>query len=607
MSPKRFNTTKYRARSALGLAAVALALGYAGLAAGTSASLANQASAQVSPSAVKVGDTGVAIADPALPRPPTRPCVVPLFNGDTFTDFSNHNFSYAPPAGCQGRWSKVVLEADFSVNTGRQFDRTATLWLGGVNIYFGTTQEPSSTVAPAWHVERDLTDYTALLKTPQSGRAFIGNIVNDTYTGIITGSARLVFYPASIVAPAPPVPDAVYPLGSDPIGSTAALNTGTDELAATLSLPRNVVHAYLDVFTQSQGGDEFWYTCVPDAYAAQTQECGGGNYREAQVSIDGVSAGVAPVYPWIYTGGIDPYLWRPTPGVQALNFLPYRVDLSPFAGQLSDGAAHRIAVRVAGANTYFSATAALLIYRDPHKKVVTGQLTRNTLADQPPTPSISDTLTTDAAGNLGGEVATSLSRTFELAGYVDTSLGRIVNRVQQTVGFNDVQHFTINASTYRQQTDQQTTVDSVSESRRGRFLSTQYRQHLSYPLSVDYHQTVAADGAVSAAAAVSQAYHQRGEHRLFGLRLYASSVDNTLHTADTLNFDATGALTSHTGQQSDQQFNFSDTLGGCYRRSVSTQGGAVSAVPDGEGCSNGRNRLYWFSHPDGAPEDGAVW
>ena len=258
-----------------------------------------------------IGSTNVTVADPTVPRPPGTPCVVQLFSGLTFTDFNTRPYTYTPPTGCGTRWAKVVLEADFSVTAGRQFDRTATLWLGGVNLYFGTTQEPSAAVAPSWHVERDLTDYSALLRQAGNGQAVIGNIVNGTYTGVIGGSARLLFYPASPSAPAAKAPDAIYPLGSDAVGNTVALGNSDSQLVKALSLPRNVERAYLDVFVQSQNADEFWYTCVPDQYAAQVQECGGGNFREAEVSIDGQPAGVAPVYPWIYTGGIDPYLWRP--------------------------------------------------------------------------------------------------------------------------------------------------------------------------------------------------------------------------------------------------------------------------------------------------------
>ncbi len=551
-----------------------------------------------------VGSTNVTVADPAVPRPPGTPCTVQLFSDVTFTDFNSRPYSYAPPTGCGTHWSKVVLEADFSVTAGRQFDRTATLWLGGVNLYFGTTEEPSAAVSPSWHVERDLTDYSALLQQAGSGQAIIGNVVDSTYTGVIHGSARLLFYPASALAPAARVPDAVIPLGSDPVGNTIELDAASSQLSRTLSLPRNVERAYLDVFAQSPNADEFWYPCVPDQYAAEVQECGGGNFREAEVSIDGQPAGVAPVYPWIYTGGIDPYLWRPTPGVQTLNFLPYRVDLTPFAAVLSDGNPHQVALGVAGANHYFSATASLLLYLDPHARRVTGGIERNTLVGQPPTPAISDSLVTDSAGDISGDITTQLSRHFVIEGVANTSHGRVHTTVDQTVGFGDVQGFTINATTYRQTSDQQTSVDSVSRSRIGRLVTGEYRQTLRYPLHLDINEQVAADGSFSLATLAHQGYEQHSQHRLFGLTLYSAKVSNTVDGADTLDFDASGNLVGHANQQNTQSFAFGDSLGGCYRTDVASLNGAVSSYATGTGCPDGRNRVWWFSHPDGSPENG---
>lgn len=548
-----------------------------------------------------VGSTNVATADPTVPRPPGTPCVVTLFNDDVFDDFGTRPYSYAPPTGCTGAWAKVVLEADFSVTAGRQYDRTATLWLGGVNLYFGTTQEPQKTVSPAWHVERDLTDYTALLRNAGQGQAIIGNLVNSTYTGVIHGSARLLFYPASGRARAAEAPDAVYPLGSDPVGSTTSLNTSTDKLSRTLTLPTNVERAYLDVFTQSQGNDEFWYTCVPDAVATELNDCGGGNFREAEISIDGQPAGVAPVYPWIYTGGIDPYLWRPTPGVQTLNFMPYRVDLTPFAGQLSDGNPHEVAVQVAGANNSFSATAALLVYRDAHSTLVTGKITRNTLAGQGTTATTGNTLVTASNGDISGDVTTKLDRHFVIEGYANTSHGRITNSVTQNSGFDNKQTFTVNSTTYRQQIWQRTWTDSKSESRLGNFPLTSHQEHVSYPLTFDYNQVVAADGSTSVASTVHQDRRQRDELHLFGLLAYGANVDNTVDSQDTLDFDANGNLTAHTGQQSAQTFAFHDTLGSCYRASLTTQAGAVASYNAGKGCPDGTNRVSWFAHPDGSP------
>ncbi|HEY8683521.1 MAG TPA: peptide-N4-asparagine amidase [Rhodanobacter sp.] len=551
-----------------------------------------------------VGSTNVTVADPGVPRPPGTPCAVQLFSDVTFTDFNTRPYAYAPPAGCGTHWSKVVLEADFAVTAGRQFDRTATLWLGGVNLYFGTTAEPSAAVSPSWHVERDLTDYSALLRQAGNGQAIIGNVVDATYTGVIHGSARLLFYPASARAPVAHVPDAVYPLGSDPVGSTTELDHPGSQLSKTLSLPRNVERAYLDVFAQSQNADEFWYTCVPDQYAAEVQECGGGNFREAEISIDGQPAGVAPVYPWIYTGGIDPYLWRPTPGVQTLNFMPYRVDLTPFAGILSNGASHQVAVSVAGANNYFSATASLLVYLDPRAHQVSGQIERNTLLNQPPTPTISDTLVTDGAGNVSGDITTLLSRHFIIQGYADTAHGRVHTKVEQTVGFGDIQTFGINDTTYHQVSDQQTTVDSVSQSSIGGLLVGQYHESLRYPLHLDISQVVAADGSFTLATLAHQGYQQQSDHRLLGITLYSAKVGNTVDSDDTLDFDAGGNLTAHANQQNTQSFKFNDSLGGCYRTDVASFNGAVSAYDTGKGCPDKQNRVYWFSHPDGSPDNG---
>jgi len=105
-----------------------------------------------------IGSTNVATADPVLAPPYTTPCTVTLYENQEFADFNAKPFQYAPPSACPGPWQKVVLSADYSVTIGRQFDRTAEIWLGGAIVYFGTTQEPSSSVAPSWHIDRDLTE-----------------------------------------------------------------------------------------------------------------------------------------------------------------------------------------------------------------------------------------------------------------------------------------------------------------------------------------------------------------------------------------------------------------------------------------------------------------
>ena len=111
-------------------------------------------------------------------------------------------------------------------------------------------------------------------------------------------------------------------------------------------MPNNLQSAYLDVYAQGQSGDEFWYTCVPNDVSAELFSCGNTGFRETEITIDGQAAGVAPIFPWIFTGGIDPFLWFPIPGA-TLNFTPYRVNLTPFRGAIEQrAAAHRLAERV---------------------------------------------------------------------------------------------------------------------------------------------------------------------------------------------------------------------------------------------------------------------
>src|SRR5215813_4682060 len=103
--------------------------------------------AQTEAITLRIGSINTATADPLLPRPATQPCVVPLFTMVEFANFSPKTFSYTPPA-CPGPWAKVVLRANFSVTAGRQFDRTANIWIGGTNVYFGTTSEPQPPLPP---------------------------------------------------------------------------------------------------------------------------------------------------------------------------------------------------------------------------------------------------------------------------------------------------------------------------------------------------------------------------------------------------------------------------------------------------------------------------
>jgi len=540
-------------------------------------------SAQSIPSpGLVIGSANTAFADPPVPRPNTVPCAVELFNNIAFNDFSPKFFTFHPPVGCPGPWAKVVLTADFSVQAGRQFDRTAEIWIGGVNVYFGTTSEPSRAVARSWHVERDLTDYTALFNTTQNGRVDLGNLVNSTFTSTLFGTAELQFYPLAHNG-ATTTADLVLPLASDPTGGTAFLNTTADSLSKTFTLPTNVERAFIDVVAQSQAGDEFWYTCVPNDVATELQSCGGTGFRESEVSIDGQPAGVAPVYPWIYTGGIDPLLWRPIPGVQTLNFVPYRVDLTPFAGVLSDGQPHTVSVNVFNADFGFSTTATLLLFQDHGAQVVTGQVTQDTIGAGP-NPNVVENLNTDASGNITGTVTVKSLRQFTVAGFVNTSHGTVRTNVDQSISFFNIQSFNITNTVFVQNITQSTDISSETKTQGGGDNARAFQQSFEWPLNVDFSFSVNPDGSGSQTTTIKQQYlSSESGHGDPGADRFRS-ISNTVTPSDTLLFDANFNITGSTGQQSTQSYFTHDSTGGCFSRTITAATGVLTSIADGKGC-----------------------
>ena len=541
--------------------------------------------AQVVPSpGPQIGSSNTISADPPVPRPRTEPCTVTLLHEQAFADFSNKSFNYVPPPECPGPWAKVVFSADFTVTAGRQYDRTTQFYIGNANIFYGTTAEPRATLSPSWHIERDVTDLSAIFKTPQPGQAILGNLVNSTYTGIIYANAELQFYPVSDDERAPHVADVVVPLPNAP-GGAAGLNTTASQLTQSVTLPANTEAAYLDVFAESQGGDEFWYTCVPNDVATELQSCGNTGFRETEISIDGQAAGVAPVYPWIYTGGIDPYLWEPIPGVQTLNFKPFRVNLTPFAGLLANGQPHTVALSVFNANGYFLATANLLVFTDHQAKQVTGGVLENTLSVAP-TPAVNEKLATDTKGNITGTVTVGSNRNYVIRGWVETSHGRVETSVEQKVHFRNAQQFDITATAYVQDIAQQTTVDATTTTHDG-FLNTREQKHYSYPFSFNIGETFNPDNSITEVNVSDQKYLVDEHKSLEGFPLYRSETANHVASQDTdvlVPSNGGYSIGSHTNQKSSQEYVFKDSLGHCYSRKLTAANSALTGVKDGTAC-----------------------
>lgn len=521
-----------------------------------------------------IGSSNTVTADPNIPRPATTPCVVQLMSNAEFNNFNPVSFPYAPPPDCPGPWAKVVFTADINVTAGIQYDRTANFWLGATNIYFGTTAEPSPTLGPSWHVESDLTDYSPIFMTAQTGTADIGNLVNSTYTGIIFASSTLEFYPLAKGQTAPVTANVVLPLSAGSTGGTVGLSNTTSTLAATFTMPTNIQNAYLDVYSQSQSNDEFWYTCVPTDVSGELFSCPNTGFRETEITIDGSPAGVAPIFPWIFTGGIDPWLWFPIPGVQTLNFTPFRVDLTPFAAVLSNGQSHTVSLSVYNADSYFSATASLLLYLDAGSTSVTGALTKNTLSAAP-NPLVTEKL--NVGNTITGTVGVSSNRSYVQSGYVNTSHGKVTTTIARTVNFQNSQTFDITNTVYAQNITQKSSINSTTTVATSGQPTITYTDNLQFPLTLDIAQIVQSNGDINQTTKAWQTYDEQRTTKQGGVLTYVGLLTNAGQHQDTLEFDSSFNLLGNTNQSESQLYNQTDSTGVNLYCTISAANNALTA------------------------------
>jgi hypothetical protein len=292
---------------------------------------------------------------------------------------------------------------------------------------------------------------------------------------------------------------------------------------------------------------------------------------------------VAPVYPWLYTGAIDPLLWRPIPGVQTLNFVPFRVDLTPFAGLLSDGNPHQVGVNVYNANHYFLVAATLLLYLDSGSTQVTGAVTQNTLAAPEPA-AIREDLTTGTDGSVTGKVRTRAERRFTIAGYVNTSHGRVETKLKQTINFSNEQRFVISDTEFTQNISQTTQITAATETK-GAHSVTHTERHDAWPLDLDISQVLADDGSIAQTTSVDQSFETKVTQGAGGAP-HHTQTSNNVTTTDTLLFNSSGALTGFRDRTSAQSYDARNTDGYCYSRSIAAANGLLTSVEDGHGCGH---------------------
>jgi len=585
--------------------------------------------------------------EPRVPRAAGAPCVQTIMTNTLIVRFPEMEPQPVAATPCPGPYSKVVLvveltgpreNADPSGNiqlfyTDFGSNNAGTLWAGSTQI--------TDDIA-LWRFERDVTEISRYFTRPQ-GAKFPGSFDNDYLVfeelEASVRSVKLVFWRATPTTPAQRVADAVFPLmRSDAYGNNATFE-GT--------FPRNTIQAYADVYAQVLGVNRrIWSNCVSDGlftafpllhtpfamgdahsiFGDPPHGCSGGAFREVEVLVDGTLAGLAPVFPWLpsnMTNALRNTVNDPAPSVQALNFMPFRVDLTPFAGVLNDGATHTVQVRMVNEGSDVFVGGQLILYTDHGRAIVPGAVTGNTLVPvnwtedntlaqtnfTPPGQSLQHHLT--------GSVTSRARRDFRIDGYVDTSRGRIRSTVIQSNRFTNVATWDVTGpddttedgyfGSFLQSVRLSSNVDRTSRRTLGSTLLSEDKLATSYPLAIDYFQdgTWITDGEQSGISAdhINMDVHQARSVRTSQFHRGTARYDTRISDI----FDGTrhwlGEPTrAETQWNSSRDYLFTDNRGGCYSAGLTTDFGELSTRTRGDACPGGINALRWYSHPDGSPD-----
>jgi hypothetical protein len=260
--------------------------------------------------------TSAIFANPPPTLPPTTPDVVTVASNTTnccsYLDFP-------APAG-----PFALIELNYTGTAyGSVYDSSYRAYVDGVPILFGTTPEFGR-----WIVLKDLTEDAALFQGEVNVTFLLSAaIISGSFTSTVTVS----FYPVPSGAPAPRFATEVLPLWT-----AAYVKSGVPTLTANVTVPSNATNVTLELYAYGFSADEFWYASEPTEAA----------FRAVQVSADGSPIATVLPFPYLNTGGLDLFLWRPIPADFTLNDRPYRVDLTAALGQLEG--THAISVTVIG-------------------------------------------------------------------------------------------------------------------------------------------------------------------------------------------------------------------------------------------------------------------
>ncbi|KAF3257595.1 hypothetical protein TWF192_000887 [Orbilia oligospora] len=235
-----------------------------------------------------------------------------------------------PPPSCE--WNTVYFHL-YTTSKGRQYDRLAFLFFDDTELWRTSTAEPIPK-GISFQYTKDVTPFSTLLRGNGTIIFDMGNMVTDTLTGTFAVTLTAHYFKLDL-PPHQKVADVVVPIsrmqGSN--GQPSHFVLPNDVAGRSFSVPKNVKAAKLSILASGNAQEEFWYTNVPDGLVDSFPNntlLGHSPYREVQVYVDRIMVDAIVPVPTIYTGGINPGLWKPIVCPHAYDLWEAEIDITLF-------------------------------------------------------------------------------------------------------------------------------------------------------------------------------------------------------------------------------------------------------------------------------------
>jgi hypothetical protein len=326
------------------------------------------------------------------------------------------------------------------------------MFLDDIEVFRTSTAEPTRK-GIIWSYLKDMSLYLTLFKKRHKMIFDLGNLVDETYTGLwnttLTAtffSADETFQPADVIVP-------VSAQGSAR-NDSSAFTVPENRAISILKVPQNARKAVFSISACGQAAEEFWWSNVLSSdtgvFGDDATLYGHSPFRELQLLIDGKLAGVAWPFPVIFTGGIVPGFWRPIVGIDAFDLREDEIDISPFLPLLTDDELHTFEIRVIGldddgrGNANFTeriesnwvVTGKIFFWLDPDTGTVTGAAP--TIRIRNPLPKVHSTRQLDPNGSVQSlNYSIQVSRQLYVEATLHTSNGLEIVTWQQNLEFSN--------------------------------------------------------------------------------------------------------------------------------------------------------------------------